>query len=101
MGHKILFIFAVATALIAEGGESGGHVGELTTMVLVPLVADATDLPGMVPVFTVVFFMLASLITYVSGWLTLFPLSYVYGSVEARKKDLERFEAEERELQKL
>ena len=34
-----------ASALIAEGGESGGHVGELTTMVLVPLVADATDLP--------------------------------------------------------
>lgn len=36
---------AGATALIAEGGESGGHVGELTTMVLVPLVCDATDLP--------------------------------------------------------
>lgn len=34
-----------ATALIAEGGESGGHVGELTTMVLVPQVCDATDLP--------------------------------------------------------
>ena len=34
-----------ATAVIAEGGESGGHVGELTTMVLVPLIADATDLP--------------------------------------------------------
>lgn len=31
-----------ASALIAEGGESGGHVGELTTMVLVPLVCDAT-----------------------------------------------------------
>lgn len=34
-----------ASALIAEGGESGGHIGELTTMVLVPLVCDATDLP--------------------------------------------------------
>ena len=34
-----------ATAVIAEGGESGGHVGELTTMVLVPQVCDATDLP--------------------------------------------------------
>ena len=34
-----------ATALIAEGGESGGHVGELTTMVLVPQVCDATNLP--------------------------------------------------------
>jgi enoyl-[acyl-carrier protein] reductase II len=34
-----------ADALIAEGGESGGHIGELTTMVLVPQVCDATDLP--------------------------------------------------------
>lgn len=34
-----------AAAIIAEGGESGGHVGELTTMVLVPQVCDVTDLP--------------------------------------------------------
>ena len=34
-----------ADAIIAEGGESGGHVGELTTMVLVPQVCDATNLP--------------------------------------------------------
>ena len=34
-----------ASALIAEGGESGGHVGELTTMVLVPQICDATSLP--------------------------------------------------------
>lgn len=34
-----------ASAVIAEGGESGGHVGELTTMVLVPQICDATDLP--------------------------------------------------------
>lgn len=34
-----------ASAVIAEGGESGGHVGELTTMVLVPLICDATPLP--------------------------------------------------------
>lgn len=34
-----------ASALIAEGGESGGHVGELTTIVLVPQVCDATTLP--------------------------------------------------------
>jgi enoyl-[acyl-carrier protein] reductase II len=36
---------AEATALIAEGGESGGHVGELTTLALVPQVCDATHLP--------------------------------------------------------
>ncbi len=34
-----------ASAIIAEGGESGGHVGELTTMVLVPQVCDVTTLP--------------------------------------------------------
>lgn len=34
-----------ASAVIAEGGESGGHVGELTTMTLVPQIFDATDLP--------------------------------------------------------
>ncbi len=34
-----------ATALIAEGGESGGHVGELTTMALIPQICDATNLP--------------------------------------------------------
>ena len=34
-----------AFAVIAEGGESGGHIGELTTMALVPQVVDAVDLP--------------------------------------------------------
>lgn len=32
-------------AVIAEGGESGGHVGDLTTMALVPQVADAVGIP--------------------------------------------------------
>ncbi len=32
-------------ALIAEGMESGGHVGELSTMVLVPQVAEAVNVP--------------------------------------------------------
>jgi len=32
-------------AIIAEGTESGGHVGELTTMALVPQVVDAVDIP--------------------------------------------------------
>lgn len=34
-----------ADALIAEGGESGGHVGELSTMVLIPLISDVSKLP--------------------------------------------------------
>ena len=34
-----------ADAIVAEGTESGGHIGELTTMVLVPQVADAVKIP--------------------------------------------------------
>ncbi len=34
-----------ADLLIAEGTESGGHVGEMTTMALVPQVVDAVDVP--------------------------------------------------------
>ena len=36
---------AGADAVVAEGAESGGHVGELHTMALVPQVADALDIP--------------------------------------------------------
>lgn len=36
---------AGAFAVIAEGGESGGHVGDLTTMALVPQVVDAVSIP--------------------------------------------------------
>lgn len=32
-------------AIIAEGGESGGHCGEATTMALLPQVIDAIDIP--------------------------------------------------------
>lgn len=34
-----------ADALVAEGCEAGGHIGELTTMALVPQVADAVTVP--------------------------------------------------------
>ena len=34
-----------ADAVIAEGTESGGHVGEMTTMALVPQVCDAVSIP--------------------------------------------------------
>ena len=34
-----------ADAVIAEGTESGGHIGELTTMALVPQVVDAVKIP--------------------------------------------------------
>ena len=55
-GIKVLPVVAAATlavhleragadAIIAEGTESGGHVGEMTTMALVPQVADAVSVP--------------------------------------------------------
>ncbi len=36
---------AGADAVIAEGTESGGHIGEITTMAIVPQVADAVGIP--------------------------------------------------------
>lgn len=36
---------AGADAVVAEGAESGGHVGELHTMALVPQVVDAVEIP--------------------------------------------------------
>ena len=55
-GIKVLPVVAAATlavhlervgadAVIAEGTESGGHVGEMTTMALVPQVVDAVHVP--------------------------------------------------------
>ena len=34
-----------ADAIVAEGTEAGGHIGENTTMVLVPQVVDAVNIP--------------------------------------------------------
>ncbi len=34
-----------ASAVVAEGGESGGHIGEANTMPLVPQVASSVDIP--------------------------------------------------------
>ncbi|ASW43606.1 enoyl-[acyl-carrier-protein] reductase FabK [Clostridium isatidis] len=36
---------AGADAIVAEGCEAGGHIGKLTTMVLVPQVVDAVNIP--------------------------------------------------------
>ena len=36
---------AGADAVVAEGTEAGGHIGETTTMVLVPQIADAVQIP--------------------------------------------------------
>jgi Dioxygenases related to 2-nitropropane dioxygenase len=34
-----------ADAVIAEGCEAGGHIGEITTMVLIPQIVDAVNIP--------------------------------------------------------
>jgi len=34
-----------ASAIVAEGSEAGGHIGEMNTMAMIPQVCDATDLP--------------------------------------------------------
>jgi enoyl-[acyl-carrier protein] reductase II len=55
-GIKILPVIASVTmakrmekagvdGIIAEGTEAGGHIGELTTMVLIPQIADAVSIP--------------------------------------------------------
>lgn len=36
---------AGADAVIAEGTEAGGHIGEITTMAMIPQMADALDIP--------------------------------------------------------
>lgn len=43
--HAMLVERAGADAVIAEGQEAGGHIGELTTMALIPQVADAVKIP--------------------------------------------------------
>src|SRR6056297_479673 len=32
-------------AVIAEGNEAGGHIGDLTTMTMIPQLVDAIDIP--------------------------------------------------------
>lgn len=45
VAHAKLMQKAGADAVVAEGTESGGHIGEATTMTLVPQVADAVSIP--------------------------------------------------------
>ena len=40
-----MMVSAGADAVVAEGTESGGHIGSATTMTLVPQVVDAVDVP--------------------------------------------------------
>lgn len=44
-GHAKKVVQCGADAVIAEGGESGGHIGNMNTMALVPQVADAVNIP--------------------------------------------------------
>ena len=45
VAHAKLMERAGVDAVVAEGTESGGHIGEATTMTLIPAVADAVNIP--------------------------------------------------------
>ena len=45
VGLAKMMVRAGADAVVAEGTESGGHIGSATTMTLVPQVVDAVDVP--------------------------------------------------------
>ena len=45
VAHAKMMSRSGAHAVIAEGCEAGGHVGELTTMALLPQIVDAVDVP--------------------------------------------------------
>ncbi len=45
VAHAVRMERLGADAVVAEGTESGGHIGELTTMALVPAVCDAVSIP--------------------------------------------------------
>lgn len=56
---------------------------------------DPTDVPSSFPVMVGVTAVISVLFSYMGLWFVFFPLSYLYGSVEAGKKEKERYEAEE------
>ena len=45
VAHAIKMQAAGVDAIVAEGAESGGHVGELHTMPLIPQIVDAVEIP--------------------------------------------------------
>lgn len=45
VAHAIKMQVAGVDAIVAEGAESGGHVGELHTMPLIPQIVDAVEIP--------------------------------------------------------
>lgn len=45
IAHAIKMQAAGADAIVAEGAESGGHIGELHTMPLIPQIVDAVTIP--------------------------------------------------------
>lgn len=95
-GGLVMLLLAAVSWLPSAVLAYAGHESAMGV-----LGGDVTDLPSWVPYLIVFFFMLGSVITSVFAWLTLFPLAYLYGSVEARKQEKASFEEEERRLKKL
>lgn len=61
---------------------------------------DATDLPSSFTLLLVVCSVLASVISQIGAWLVVFPVSFLYGSIEKGKEEKEKYEEEERLFQK-
>lgn len=66
-----------------------GHLSEMNL-----LQGDPTDLPSYVFGFVVLFFIISSLLASIFQWLVVFPVSFLYGTLIARKEEKAKFEAE-------
>ena len=82
-----LSVVAWLPALVLTGAS---HLSEMAV-----LYGDPTDLPQGMCVWTAVLFMIATFFTCMFSWLRYFPLSFLYGTVEARRIERENFEREE------
>ena len=81
---------AGADAVVAEGCESGGHIGESTTMTLVPQVVDALNIP-----------VIADIDTKVTGRSTGHPVRALRNEMTKQYLDLEKKGATLEELEYL
>lgn len=62
-------------------------------------IGDSVDLPSCFSLLRIVSCIVASVISYMGAWLLVFPLSFLYGSIETGKREKEKYEEEERMFQ--
>ena len=73
-----------------------GYLSEMTIMQ-----GDPTDLPAYIPGLVVVFFVVSFLLASLFQWLLVFPLSFLYGNLKKKKKEKEAFEEESKKLDEI